>query len=116
YLRCISLSHTPEKKTEHGCLACHDLSRIDFDVSSTPDHNYSPAMGKHSQIVSKVYVRQHLDDHIDPASVRYVENQLLIIRRAVVDRLMRTLFLHQLQAFVTSCCTDRLYTRPAREP
>lgn len=60
-------------------------------------------------------VRQHLDDHIDSTSVRYVESLLLVIRRAVVDRLMRTLFLFapgdagmRVRAFYTVTLTTML--------
>src|ERR1700683_5013266 len=49
---------------------------------------------RHSPPTLQVYVRQNLEDHIDSTPVRHVENPLLIIRRAVVDRLQCALFFY----------------------
>src|SRR5271157_3792635 len=101
-LRHRPLGHAPEGETEHRSLPCHDVSRIDFDVASAAHRHDPPSISDHLQIVAKIYVRQHLDDDIDPRSVRYVANLLLIIDRSVIDRMMSTLSLYQLQAFVGS--------------
>ena len=73
-------------------IALHQLARIDFDGAAIADHDDAAVFGENGQIFREIYIREHFNNHIETVTVRQRNGAFQIIRRMMIEHVMRAVF------------------------
>ena len=93
----------------------HRVARIDLHLAAAPDDRNAPALRENRQIFPEIHVREQLHDHINPAPAGRFHDVLKMVRRAMIEHLVRALLARELASFVAARGAEHAQTASARK-
>jgi hypothetical protein len=104
--RPLVLSGIEERHPQNHGIASHCVSRRNFDCSATSDHHYAAVHRQHAQVLAQVLVGQHLKNYINSTSVGQLLELIGEIGLAVVEDMVRPVFLYQQSSLLAAASAD----------
>src|SRR5438552_13039321 len=102
----LRLVARPEDQAENRGFASHRIPRIDFDSAAIPDHHNASALGKHSEVLREVDVREHFSNEVYSAPIGDCHDLFFIVSCTVIQNMMRALLGDQRAALVCASSAD----------
>src|SRR5713101_8126049 len=90
----------PQREGMHGSAPHHQIARSDGDVAAAADHHDTALQSKELEIAAKIDVGEHLENDVDPTATAGFQDFVVIAGLAVIEGLVRSLALHESEAFV----------------
>src|SRR6202022_2088372 len=95
----FGFADAPEREAVYGGPARHQISRRDRNIAPAPNDNHPPVGGEQLQVVSQVYIGEHLEDEVHPPPSGRFQNLLPIAGRGVIENVVRAFALCQFETF-----------------
>src|SRR5258708_22157392 len=84
----------------NGSAPHHQVARGDGGVAAAADHDDTALQSKELEIAAQIYVGEHLENDVDPAAAAGFQDFFVVAGFAVIEGLIRSLALHESEAFV----------------
>src|SRR5262245_55974086 len=110
FIRCVE-----ERHSKHAEVASHCCAGIYFNFAAIADHYHSSKLREESQILSEIYVSEHLENEIDPGTACQRKYLIRVVGCVMIQDVVRTLLGNTAPPLFSSSGSDHRQTSSSRK-